>query len=314
MPETVTLCLQTMDDSTVDFPSPFRATQNLKAGLVPESNSVPLIPKLLRIEPVEAGAGLHSVTSEIFTFGRDESCDILVADDSASRRHAKIVRKDSKWLIVDLGSTNGTWVNEESVQIQELASGDRIRIGRWTFKFFVEDNIEAHYHESVYQMMTQDELTGAWNKRYLLDLLDRELMRQQRSKEPLGLMMIDFDDFKQINDQFGHLVGDEVLAEFGRRVRVAIRTSDVFSRFGGDEFAIVVIDADREETEIAADRLLDSILDEPFPTAYGPLVCSVSIGFAVSIAKERVSRDALIAVADKKMYEAKKADGGRVVG
>ena len=302
-----------MEDSTVDFPSPFRVTQNLKAGLYP-STQTQVIPKLLRIAPVEAGACLQPVMSENFTFGRDESCDMIISDHSASRRHAKIVRKENKWLLVDLGSTNGTWVNEEGIQIQPLSSGDRIRIGRWTFKFFVEDNVEAHYHESVYQMMTQDALTEAWNKRYLIDLLDRELVRQQRSKEPLGLMMIDFDRFKYINDRYGHLVGDEVLAEFGRRVRMVIRSSDVFARFGGDEFAIVVVDADQEETAIVADRCLDSILSKPFLTASGPLHCSVSIGCAVCNGKNPMSRDELLKVADRKMYKAKKAGGSRVVG
>ena len=83
------------------------------------------IPKILRIHPVDAGAKLRAIESDQFVFGRNVDCEVIVEEDSASRRHAKIVRKGDDWLVVDLDSTNGTWVNEERVQTQRLNCGDR---------------------------------------------------------------------------------------------------------------------------------------------------------------------------------------------
>jgi len=272
------------------------------------------VPKVLRIHPVDSGAALLSIDSDEFTFGRGDDCNAVVREDSASRKHAKIIRKGEKWFLVDLGSTNGTWINEERIQNQQLNSGDRIRIGRWTFKFFDENNVEAHYHESVYQMMTQDALTGAWNKRYLKDVLEREVLRHRRSKLPLGLLMIDFDRFKAINDDHGHLVGDEILSEFGKRICDAKRASEVFARFGGDEFTIVLVNSDYEASRLAAERLMAAVVSEPFQTSEGTFDCTFSSGFAVCLPGDNLSADELLEAADQKLYEAKDAGRNQIIG
>jgi len=271
-------------------------------------------PKILRIHPVDAGAKLRSINSDQFVFGRNIDCDIVVEENLASRRHAKIICNGSNWFIVDLGSTNGTWVNEERVDARKLESGDRIRVGRWIYKFLNSDNIEAHYHESVYQMMTQDALTGAWNKRYFTDVLEREIYRHRRSHQPLGLLMIDFDGFKAINDNHGHATGDEVLAEFGRRIGASIRVSEIFARFGGDEFAVVLLDSDREKAKLAAERLFQAVVSSPCVTSSGVLDCGSSVGFAVSDSSDSMSADELLEAADQKLYVAKNAGRNQIVG
>ena len=271
-------------------------------------------PKILRIHPVDAGAKLRAIDSEKFVFGRDEKCQVVVEEHSASRRHAKIIQEGEHWFVVDLGSTNGTWVNEESVQIQRLESGDRVRIGRWIYKFFIGDNVEANYHESVYQMMTQDTLTGAWNKRYLKDILEREILQHRRTRTPLGLLMIDFDGFKEINDNHGHQVGDEVLAEFGRRMIEAKRASEVFARFGGDEFAVILLNSDHKASKLAAERLFNAVVDAPFVTSKGSFDCSISGGFVVCDADNKFNGDEFLKAADQKLYEAKKAGRNQIIG
>lgn len=283
-------------------------------GPVPEVTDVGSSPKILRINPVDSGMRLLEIESDQIVLGRDETCDVIVDEHTASRRHAKIVRKGEHWMVVDLGSTNGTFVNEKKVQILKLSSGDCVRVGRWTYKFFNEDNIEANYHESVYQMMTQDPLTGAWNRRYLIDMMDREISRQQRSSQPISLVMIDFDHFKEINDTHGHLVGDEVLAEFGRRVFTCIRDVDVFARFGGDEFAVMLVNSEDMGARTVADRILHAVTNVPFTTTVGDLNCSVSCGFAECTVNNSLDRDEFFDLADKKLYEAKNGGGGQVVG
>lgn len=271
-------------------------------------------PRIFRIFPVDCGTGLITIDSDSFVFGRGENCDVIIDEQSASRRHAEIIKKEDGWHVVDLKSTNGTWVNSERVQHRLLKSGDCIRVGRWTYKFFGEENLEANYHESVYEMMTRDTQTGAWNKRYLRDILTRELCHHKRSGHPLCLLMIDIDHFKAINDQYGHHVGDEVLAEFGRRVSASIRTGDVFARFGGDEFAILMVNATHSSASVAADRILVAVKTRPFRTSAGEINCSISCGFAECTIENSLNKEALLALADQKLYEAKNTGRSKVVG
>ena len=289
-------------------------SQNLCAlqGIKQQPNSSSA--KILRIHPVDAGTNLQSINAEQFVFGRNSDCEMVVDESLASRQHAKIVSNGANWFVVDLGSTNGTWVNEERVDAWKLESGDRIRIGRWIYKFLNGDNVEAHYHESVYQMMTQDALTGAWNKRYFTDVLEREIQLHHRTHQPLSLLMLDFDNFKAINDNHGHVTGDEVLAEFGRRIDATKRANEIFTRFGGDEFAIILLNCDHEETKLAAERFFKAVVSSPFVTSSGEFDCCISAGFAISNATSPKSADELLEAADQKLYEAKKAGRNQIVG
>jgi len=174
--------------------------------------------------------------------------------------------------------------------------------------------MEANYHESVYQMMTQDTLTGAWNRRYLDDILKREICHHKRSGQPICLLMIDIDHFKTINDEHGHQVGDDVLAEFGRRVQKCIRVSDVFCRFGGDEFAILMVNSDRKSSGVVCDRIMESINSEPFVTSVGELNCTISCGFAQCTIDNTMNDEELLALADKRLYEAKQAGRQQIIG
>ena len=262
-------------------------------------------PRLLKIHPVEAGARLVPITGESGTMGRDLSCEFVVDDQSVSRKHSRIFRQGEEFIIEDLNSTNGTWVNEYKIIDHRLRSGDRIRIGSSIFKFLNADNVEAKYHQSIYEMMTHDALTGAWNKRYLFDVLDREISQHMRSQQPLGLLMLDLDHFKKINDENGHVIGDEVLAEFGKRMRSSVRGSDLFARFGGEEFAVVLVNSSHQAAIDAAERYHNIIKSKPFETSAGPIVVTFSGGIAVWSHESPLSRMQFIAKADEKLYEAK---------
>ncbi len=296
----------------------FRMTENQTSSFnvrdIGRKSKQGLTPKLLRIHPVDSGVGLMSIDTNSVVIGRDENCEIVIADHSASRRHARIIRKEQNVFIMDMGSTNGTWVNEERVQIQQLNSGDSIRVGRWTYKFFHGDNIEAQYHDSVYQMMTKDVLTGAWNKRYLMDMLDRKLNEHLRLKQHLSVMLIDFDFFKEINDSYGHIVGDEVLAEFGSRIREVIRGGEVFARFGGDEFAVVLLNADFDAASRAATRIREAVVSRRFRTSRGAIDCSISGGVASWDPDSPISRNELFENADRMLYKAKEARDSKIDG
>jgi len=265
--------------------------------------------KLLQIHPVDLGHGLISLSNGTFVIGREATCDLQICENSVSRKHASIERMpDGSYLLRDLNSTNGTWVDKQAVSCKGLESDDRIRIGNRIFKFIADDGIEADYFEAVYSMMTKDGLTGALNRRIFMDMLEIELKRRRRSGSSLCLRMIDVDLLKSIKDKHGHPVGDEVLIELVGRIRGENRDEDLFARYGGEEFIAALCDCEKENGVAVAQRWRKAICDQPVQTKAGPLKCSISIGL-VSVDGKQVSVDALdlIEWADQKLYQAKQA-------
>ena len=124
-----------------------------------------------------------------------------------------------------------------------------------------------------------DRLTGIWNRGAILDLLKRE-ERRRRSGESLGIIMVDVDFFKKVNDTYGHLVGDAVLREVGSRLASALRSYDSVGRYGGEEFLIVVPGCDALNLRVTAERLRQKIADEPISTTAGPVPVTISLGLA----------------------------------
>ena len=144
--------------------------------------------------------------------GRSSKSDIQVDQESISRSHAKIVNDAGRMAIQDQGSTNGTYVNDTLIDGEyALRNGDLIKIGRTIFKFIAGGNIEAAYHEEIYRLTTMDGLTQIFNRRYFEEALGREVSRCCRYNRQMSLVLLDIDQFKRINDTFGHLAGDYVL-------------------------------------------------------------------------------------------------------
>ena len=279
--------------------------QTIQMGSSPKSGlDSNITGRILQIHPVDLESGLITLSEDAFVVGREQSSDLMISERAVSRQHAKFEKNDSRFTVTDLGSTNGTWVNGERVETTELKSGDRIRIGGRIFKFIPTDQLEAQYHEAVYSMMTKDSLTQAWNKRYLLDMLSRELKRKERTGRPLSLLILDLDYFKKVNDTYGHLVGDELLRQSALRLKDAVREEDVFARFGGEEFCVVLSETGIEEARVCAERCLSSISDTPFTTAAGDINCTVSIGIGEANT-EVMSCEELIKLADENLYQAK---------
>ena len=286
--------------------------QTLHAAPAPSRNPTGLTGRVLQIYPVDLESGLITFQDKPFFVGRDPKCDLTIGERSVSRQHAKFDRTPTGFTVTDLGSTNGTWVNGAQVTTRELQSGDRIRIGGRIFKYIATDQLEAHYHEAVYSMMTKDSLTQAWNKRYLLETLKRELKRRERTGRDLSLMVLDLDYFKKVNDTYGHLVGDELLRQTSDRLRKTLREEDILARFGGEEFCIVLTETSEEEARICAQRCLKTISATPFSTAAGEIESTISIG--IGVAKVTMTCDELIKKADDNLYKAKQQGRNRFIG
>jgi diguanylate cyclase (GGDEF)-like protein len=164
-----------------------------------------------------------------------------------------------------------------------------------------------HAQEQIQKLADTDDLTGIWNKRYFRRLLPSEVERAKIYNLPLSLLLFDVDDFKRINDTHGHPLGDVVLSELCGTVRETLRPPDVFARFGGDEFAVILPHTDLWGARSVSERMIQRVRDLNLFTAEegGRLRCSVSIGVATLLAPSTTADD-LLARADERLYESKK--------
>jgi diguanylate cyclase (GGDEF)-like protein len=170
----------------------------------------------------------------------------------------------------------------------------------------------ARLYDTARNLADRDPLTGFFNHRYLHERLAEEVVRAVRTRQPLSVVMLDLDDFKLVNDTFGHLYGDRVLVHVADLIRSTLRTSDIGARYGGDEFALILPDTDLEGARQAAARILDALRGSPFAAdGRSAFPIGASIGVATHPADGRSATE-LIAVADAGLYGAKDAGGDRV--
>jgi diguanylate cyclase (GGDEF)-like protein len=254
------------------------------------------------------------LVNDTYVFGREADADLVLSRNSVSRRHAQLAREASgSWSVEDLGSTNGTFVNEVRIEHQSLRDGDQLRIGDAIFKFLVGSNVEQAYHEEIYRMTIIDGLTGVHNKRYFLDFLEREIASAHRHQHPLSLVMMDLDHFKLINDERGHLAGDAVLKEMTARVKHRIRREDLFARYGGEEFSAVLTVTPLDGAIRFAEHVRDIISTRPFAFDGQEFIVTISLGVATVYNDASVDVLTLIKQADDNLYEAKRSGRNRVV-
>jgi diguanylate cyclase (GGDEF)-like protein len=157
-----------------------------------------------------------------------------------------------------------------------------------------------------------DPVTGLFNRRYFELRFEEELQRASRNAARVGLLMIDIDDFKTINDRFGHPVGDTVLRDVADVLRGSVRRFDVCARFGGDEFAVIMADADEQRLENMAERIRGNI-DRYRPETPGVASPAITVSIGTTVATGRRPHD-VVERADHALYAAKHAGKNRVVG
>jgi diguanylate cyclase (GGDEF)-like protein len=245
--------------------------------------------------------------------GRGDDCDITIHDSSVSRRHTMFELDVEGYVVIDLGSTNGTFVNDKPADRTPLADGDYVRIGSCIFRFLAGGNVEADYHEELYRLAILDALTGLHNRRYLLDYLERELARSARLGRPLALILFDIDHFKLINDTLGHLAGDLTLRELTALIRSEICRDELLARYGGEEFAAVLTETTHEKAAEVAERFRRATEGHPFCFEGRPYKVTVSLGVASTQGDGPLAPEELIRQADERLYIAKRTGRNRVV-
>ena len=247
------------------------------------------------------------------TIGRGLQTDVRINDEGISRTHAVVEREDGDYLLSDAGSTNGTFANGNKVDRYKLQEGDKIQIGASSvLKFTYHDDIDEDFQRNLYESALRDRLTGIFNRGYFSNRLESDVAFALRHGKPLSLVIFDIDDFKRINDDNGHPVGDQVLSALAHRVLGTTRSEDIFARYGGEEFALICRDVDAIRAARAAYRIKDTVVSKPFEVEGRRLEVTVSVGVADLGMLVEPKAEALVEAADAALYLAKRSGKNRV--
>lgn len=258
------------------------------------------------------------------TLGRAVEADVRVNDFRASRLHACITTecdpetKVVRYKISDLDSTNGTLLNGQLITSAFLNVGDKVTIGDHLFRFEMLDEIDREFQHQIHRLLAHDELTGLLTSKSFFSELRREAARAEDDARPFCVLMMDLDHFKLVNDSYGHLVGSETLEATGAVLKSALRAGDVAARFGGEEFAAFLLDADYPQALVAAERVRAAVEKHEFSAmrkgGSGDLKThhiTISIGVAAFPDDARDPIE-LVELADSALYRAKRSGRNRI--
>jgi len=250
------------------------------------------------------------------TLGRALEAHVRVNDAKASRLHAAIIAEtdpdsgETVFKIRDLKSTNGTLVNGRTITEARLHHGDKILIGAQLFRFELLDEIDRAFQQQIQRLLGHDELTGLLTSKSFFTELRREAARAEQTSQPFCVLMMDLDHFKTVNDSYGHLVGNRTLQDIGVIIKAALRSGDVAARFGGEEFAAFLLDADYLQGLVAAERVRRGIEQSVFSASTeGATPAAERFRLTVSIGVACFPDDArdpirLVELADSALYRA----------
>lgn len=271
-------------------------------------------PRLIVVSGMMLGLQIE-LTDVPVIIGRAAECALALPHPSVSRQHCRIWREDGRYLIEDLGSTNRTFLNGKSVAREELRDGDQISVGSNAIKFFVGASVESSYHHELIDLAIYDSLTGFYNRRHFRGLLDEEV-EKARNSDALNLLMLDLDYFKDINDRYGHLVGDQVLSAVAQVIRECAPSSTPIGRLGGEEFALALRRVALAEAAALAETVRAAVAAHPVvartsETGEQQLAVTISIGVAQTGADCATSSE-LLRRADAALYRAKQEGRDRV--
>jgi diguanylate cyclase (GGDEF)-like protein len=266
-------------------------------------------PRLIVVSGVFLGQQLE-IGQRPIIIGRAVEATLSLPHPSVSRNHCRVWIEGERFFIEDLGSTNKTYLNGQAVMRAELSDGDQIGVGNHALKFFRGASPEARYHQELIDLAVHDGLTGFFNRRHFRMLLDDHVERA-RSGVDLAVLIVDLDHFKQINDHFGHLVGDQVIASVSQVIRDLSYSSCQHGRLGGEEFAVALPEATHDDACRFAEQIRAGIAQHRFEIRGNPHEITASVGVA-SWSPTMTSSADLLRRADERLYQAKANGRNRV--
>jgi len=244
-----------------------------------------------------------TVTPPARTLGPDQSADLSTGGVDYRGREASLSKGGDETLLIlgppESGGLLGVGRPAAAILIWFLCAAVVLA---WALARTL-----TRLHQRVETQATTDPLTGLWNRRYLAEVLEREVARAVRFGHPVSLIILDVDDFKGINDRLGHLQGDIVLEAVGEVVRATTRAIDVAARYGGDELAILLFETDREGAKALGERLTQRMRETDVPTRQGgSMDVTISIGVA-TLPDAAGDLESLVDAADRALLRAKRA-------
>ncbi len=269
---------------------------------------------LVRLQGSQVGqvVTLHGAEWKV---GRARNADLWLGDSGVSRAHARFVWEDGGYVLEDLGSANGSYANGNQISRTSVNDGDVLQFGPTAvFRYSVTDADQEAMLQQLYDASVTDSLTGAYNREHFDTRLESEISFSRRHETPLSLLLLDIDFFKKVNDTYGHQAGDAVLVEMSAAISSNLRAEDVFARYGGEEFAVILRGIDIENAYHVGERfraIVQSLRIE-FGDRVIPITVSLGAASLVCCGAE-ASSEALIAIADRRLYAAKRGGRNRVV-
>lgn len=255
----------------------------------------------------------YVLDKETMYLGRDKDIEIHLNDTNVSRKHAVIRKTPAGYTLQDLESRNGTFLNDVKLQYATgLNKEDMIKIGTTILKYIPAGEIEILYQDNLTNAAYIDELTQVFNRNYISQAFEAEFKRAKALHTSLPTVIFDIDNFKKINDTYGHDAGDFVLSEMTRVIKsTGLRERDLLGRWGGEEFLLLVTNSALEVGIEAAERIRRVVAGHKFE--YSGKIIPVTISIGVSdVNKDHQSSAELYKEADKALYNSKKTGKNKV--
>ncbi|MCS7213128.1 MAG: GGDEF domain-containing protein [Candidatus Calescibacterium sp.] len=245
--------------------------------------------------------GREFLADSVGIIGRSSNANIVIPEKSVSRKHAfyEFDPRLQKIFIKDLNSTNSTFVNGKKITSAYVNAGDRISLGKVVLRFDLRTRAEQNLREKIKKQAVYDLLTGILNR----SALEQEIKKLIMNSENFCLIFIDLDNFKQINDTFGHQKGDELLKSFSSILKNSIRETDIAGRYGGDEIVLVLRKINSNIAKDIMNRIRENF--RKHFSEYEKIGFNFSYGVS-EFPKDAETMEELIMRADQRLYEDKK--------
>ncbi|MGV6826620.1 MAG: GGDEF domain-containing protein [bacterium] len=256
---------------------------------------------------------LFKVTEEPQVIGRGETASVVLDDDMASRAHCEFWLENEGVFVRDLGSTNGTLIDNALIETAQLTQESRLLIGDHILKLEYKNEHELEYDKKLIQAATTDALTGIANRRTLMDRA-RELYNQCLSNDrSLALVMLDIDHFKRVNDNWGHPAGDLVIKRVAQLLAAQCSSADICGRYGGEEFMVLLPDRSKTSVVDFCEGLRKQVEDFVFSWGGENIPVTISLGASIGEGRELPGLEQSVSQADDALYQAKEGGRNRLV-
>jgi diguanylate cyclase (GGDEF)-like protein len=257
---------------------------------------------------------LNDLEAYVEKHPHSESTQLIVAEGIRSSLTCPLVARGKPIGFLFFSSREkNTYQELHQGQFMQLASQISVIVekGRLYEELLALNGQLEQIQKTLEHEASHDPLTGLWNRRAVLRLLEREMARAQREERPLAAIILDLDHFKKTNDEHGHLVGDEVLRELSRRVIASLRSAELAGRLGGEEFLLLLCPCDGATAGRVMERVRTACAEPPFATSAGDLEVTVSLGATVVHGLEEVELTGILNAADRALYRAKESGRNR---